>query len=428
MEIRMNNHKQQNRNWRRLDNTAKLFPVVSSENLTNVFRVCVTLKDNIDKDILQQALKEVLPWFEGINVRLRRGIFWYYFETKKKVPMIEKEVTYPCKYLDPHAPGHFLFRVSYYENRINLEVFHAITDGMGAINFLKELTYMYLRLKQGETNLIPSNECILGVEDSYIKNYKKRPTNMYPVKKAYLLKGESLYLDTVSIIHGYVDLPALKAKCKEASVSISKYVTALLLYCIYEEYMNRQGDKHPVVINLPVNLRSFFDSTTTSNFFAVTSVKFLFNGENHTFEEVLAFVSKQMDETITKEHMEEIISYNVSSEKRWYIRMAPLPIKWLILQFVFRRSSRSCTTTLSNLGAVKVCKEFESEIENFHFLIGVSKRQNMKCGMCSYQDKLIVTFSSVLKDTYLQKAFFRALTKQGIPVTIESNGVHNEKM
>ncbi|MFA9465528.1 MAG: hypothetical protein ACERKN_14690 [Velocimicrobium sp.] len=420
--------KQQSRNWRRLDNTAKIFPVISSENLTNVFRVSATLKQKIKEDILQQALTEVLPWFEGINVRLRRGIFWYYFETKKKVPCVEKEATYPCKYLDPKAPGHFLFRVSYYENRINLEVFHAITDGMGAINFLKELTYMYLRIIKGNTHLIPSSDCILGVEDSYIKNYKKRPTTIYPVKKAFHLSGDTLYLDAINIIHGYVDLPALKKKCKESSVSITKYVISLLLYCIYEEYTNGQGDKRPIVINLPVNLRSFFDSTTTSNFFAVTSVKFLFSGEDHTFQEVLSFVSKQMDEMITKEWMEKIISYNVSNEKRWYIRMAPLPIKWLILQFVFRRSSRSCTTTLSNLGPICVAKEFESEIENFHFVIGVSKRQNMKCGICSYQNKLIVTFSSVLKDTYLQKAFFRTLTKQGIPVTIESNGISHETM
>ena len=39
-----------------------------------------------------------------------------------------------------------MFRVTYYKCRINLEVFHVLTDGMGGINFLKELTYQYLRL------------------------------------------------------------------------------------------------------------------------------------------------------------------------------------------------------------------------------------------------------------------------------------------
>ena len=39
-----------------------------------------------------------------------------------------------------------MFRVTYYKCRINLEVFHVLTDGMGGLNFLKELTYQYLRL------------------------------------------------------------------------------------------------------------------------------------------------------------------------------------------------------------------------------------------------------------------------------------------
>lgn len=420
--------KQNTRTWRRLDNTAKLFPVVSSENLTNVFRVSCTLNTKIDPEILQKALVEVLPWFEGINVRLRKGIFWYYFESKKKIPLIEKEATYPCKYLNPTDPGHFLFRVSYYDKRINFEVFHAITDGMGALNFLKELTYMYLHILHKSKELVPSSNCILGIEDSYVRNYKKLPNKTYSTQKAYHLKGDTLYLDTISIIHGYLDMTALKKKCKEYHVSITKYIVALLLYCIYVEYMNRQGDEKPVVINLPVNLRAFFDSTTTSNFFAITAVKFLFNNEKHTFSEVLEFVSQQMDENITKERMEELISYNVSNEKKWYLRIAPLPIKWLGLQLVFRRSSHSCTTTLSNLGVISVDKEFEDEIENFHFVIGVSKRQNMKCGICSFQDKMIVTFTSVLSNTYLQKSFFRFLAKEGIPVTVESNGVNYEKM
>mgnify|MGYP007007140302 CR=1 FL=1 len=45
----------------------------------------------------------------------------------------------------------YLFRVTYYKSRINLEVFHVLTDGMGGINFLRELTYQYLRLVHPET-------------------------------------------------------------------------------------------------------------------------------------------------------------------------------------------------------------------------------------------------------------------------------------
>ena len=419
--------------WRRLDNTAKLFPVIANENLSNVFRVSVTLKEDIIQEILQQALEEVLPWFDGFNVRLRRGFFWYYFEGNKKVPIVEKEATYPCKYIDPHSNQQFLFRVSYYEKRINLEVFHAITDGMGAINFLKELTYHYIELLkiQDSSKKIsrrPSRECILDTEDSYLKNYKKRSNKPYNTKKAYQLKGELLYLDTVSVIHGYVDLNNLKKKCKEKGVSVTKYLMALLIWCIYEEYLNKQKYEEPISINLPINLRSFFESTTTMNFFAITAIEFLSDGKDYAFEDILSMVNKQMDENITKEKLEEIISYNVSNEKKPLVRFAPLVIKYIALQLVYRRVSRRNTMTLSNLGPIKILPEFEKYIEGFHFIIGVSKKQKMKCGVCSYKDKVVVTFSSVLKDTYLQRAFFRALTKEGIDVIIESNGVLNEKV
>jgi NRPS condensation-like uncharacterized protein len=419
--------------WRRLDNTAKLFPVIANENLSNVFRVSVTLKEDIIQEILQQTLEEVLPWFDGFNVRLRRGFFWYYFEGNKKVPTVEKEATYPCKYIDPRSNQQFLFRVSYYEKRINLEVFHAITDGMGAINFLKELTYHYIELlkMQDSSKKIsrrPSRECILDTEDSYLKNYKKRSNKPYSTKKAYQLKGELLYLDTVSVIHGYVDLNNLKKKCKEKGVSVTKYLMALLIWCIYEEYLNKQKYEEPISINLPINLRSFFESTTTMNFFAITAIEFLSNGKDYTFEDILSMVNKQMDENITKEKLEEIISYNVSNEKKPLVRFAPLVIKYIALQLVYRRVSRRNTMTLSNLGPIKILPEFEKYIEGFHFIIGVSKKQKMKCGVCSYEDKIIVTFFSVLKDTYLQRAFFRALTKEGIDVIIESNGVLNEKV
>ena len=60
------------------------------------------------------------------------------------MPVIERETAYPCKYIDPRTSPYYLFRVSYYEKRINLEVFHAVTDGLGAVNFLKALVYRYL--------------------------------------------------------------------------------------------------------------------------------------------------------------------------------------------------------------------------------------------------------------------------------------------
>jgi NRPS condensation-like uncharacterized protein len=418
--------------WRRLDNTAKLFPVITNQNFSNVYRLSATLTEEVVPGILQRALEEILPQFEGFSVKLRRGFFWYYFEKNKRLPVIERETTYPCKYIDPHSNQLYLFRVSYYEKRINLEVFHAITDGLGATNFLKALVYRYLDLREDESLAHPvkqkiSSDISMNVEDSYVKNYKETTKRKYSSSRAYSLKGDLLTLDEENIIHGYVDIKALKTASKSYGVSLTKYLTAALIWTIYQEYLDKEPCEYPIGISIPINLRAFFSSETMANFFAVTLIDFLSKGNNHTFEEVLRRVSTCMDTNITREKMEEIISYNVSNEKKWYLRIAPLFLKWGALNLIFRKNDKAYTMTLSNIGPIQIEEEYKDRIKQFHLMIGVSKRQPVKCAICSYEDKMIVTFTSVFKDTKLQDGFFNFLKEQEIPVELESNGVPDER-
>lgn len=86
----------------------------------------------------------------------------------------------------------YLFRVTYYKSRINLEVFHVLTDGMGGINFLRELTYQYLRLvhpelAEKEGNKL-SGDTSLSREDSFVRNYRSSKPSGFNKEKAYLSK------------------------------------------------------------------------------------------------------------------------------------------------------------------------------------------------------------------------------------------------
>lgn len=56
--------------WDKLDNTANVFPVIAGESMTNVYRISVTLHEEIQKELLQEALEHVLPWFDVFRVRL----------------------------------------------------------------------------------------------------------------------------------------------------------------------------------------------------------------------------------------------------------------------------------------------------------------------------------------------------------------------
>lgn len=424
--------KDKNLKWRKLDNTAKLFPVLANKHRTNVFRVAVVLKEEVDKEILQQAVQEILPWFEAFKVRLRKGFFWYYFEDNKRPLIVEEESNYPCRYINPQAGDRYLFRVTYYKKRINLEVFHAVTDGLGAINFLKELTYCYLDLKNGrswhqEGMRTPSAECFHEVEDSYVKNYRELTAKSYSTVRAFQIKGDMLPMGAVNVIHGYIDREDFKKICIDKNASTTQIVAALLIYTIYREYWKNSKKKGPVALNLPVNLRNFFESETTMNFFAVTHIEFTPGEKEAEFDEILQSVKKQMEEKITKEKMEEIISYNVGYEKK-LVRFVPLAIKELGTKMIYRRSEKSYTMTLSNLGKVELLSDYADEVESFHAIMGVGKSQTLKCTICSYDKEMVVTFASVFETTYLQKAFFRTIRKMGAGVRISSNGVNNETM
>ncbi len=415
--------------WRRLDNTAKIFPVIANENMSQVFRLSVTLKERIRPEVLQQALEDILPHIRNFQVRLRQGLFWYYFEENKRIPFVQRESTYPCRYIDPHGNRKFLFRITYYEKRINLEVFHALTDGLGAVNMLKDLTKRYLQLIHGEEENVwiredekTQVEKEFSVVDSYLENYREVPRRRYSSHPAYRLEGNYLPLGTGQVLHGYVNTKELKEVCHQYGVSITKYLAATLIWSIWQEYLEGKPWAEPVVLNLPINLRAFFDSETMANFFAVTMIGYLFQNPKIKFETLLEKISRQMDKKIDKTRLEESISYNVSREKKWYLRVIPLVLKRLALDLVFRLKDRAYTMTLSNIGVIQVEPEQAEDIERFHLMIGVSRRQPLKCAVCAYGEEVVITFTSVFADSHLQRRFFDKLKEDGVRVQLEGNG------
>ena len=140
----MKSKKKEDLSWRRLDNYAKLFPLASTKRYSSVFRISITLKEKIDPNILEKAVNKALVKFKLFKVRMRRGFFWYYFENNTKSVVIEEEHDYPCKYIDLPANNDYLFKITYFENKINLDIFHCLTDGNNALHFLKEITYNYI--------------------------------------------------------------------------------------------------------------------------------------------------------------------------------------------------------------------------------------------------------------------------------------------
>ena len=417
--------------WDKLDNTANLFPVIANEDMSNVYRISVTLTEEIDRVLLQEALDRILPHFLVFRMRLKMGFFWYYFEENTKpAPIVCEEYSYPGAYINKSKNNQYMFRVTYYQKRINLEVFHALTDGSGGIIFLKELIYQYLRLRYPELLDVVKDKISSGIfldqEDSYVKNFKKGHAKVYNSERALMLKGEKLPKGEIGVIHGYMPVDQLKKASKKYGVTINQYLVAVFIYSVYREYLKGMPSKLPICCCVPVNLRPYYESHTMKNFFAMVSAVFKPEKDDYTLEEVIRIVADNLKEQITPENLNNIMSYNVSNEQNWILRAIPLVVKNFAMKQVYGLSAKATSATVTNIGNIDIKEPYRKYIENFYVILSMSKGQNMKAGVCSYNGILTFTFSTNLINTSIQKRFFQIIAKDEVNVGIETNDAYYE--
>ena len=57
-------------------------------------------------------------------------------------------------------------------------------------------------------------------------------------------------------------------------------------------------------------------------------------------------------------------------------------------------------------------------------MISISTGQNIKGAICSYNDTMVFTFTSILRGYCYSERIFRKLVEDGVDISIESNGVY----
>ena len=413
--------------WRRLDNSAKIFPMSTGEKYSTVFRLSVVLKEEIQPEILQKAVTETLEKYQSFKVRMKAGFFWYYLEQNTKKPVIEEEKDYPCKYINPKKNNGYLFKVTYFKNKINIDIFHALTDGNSGTTFFREIIYTYLEmcypneLKQ-ENRQIRKIE--YDTEDSYIKNYDKKSKSNESRKRAYEIKGKKLKLGAISVIHEIIDLQELKKESERYDATITQYLTAVLMQVIYNEnYMKNKGKK-PIKICIPVNLKKYFPSKTMSNFFSYITLAAQINEEKlDSFEKIIEFVKNEFKNRLTKEEIMKTMSANVKLGNHIFIKPIPLILKNILVRLSYIEIRKHTTITYSNIGRIGIIGDYKKYIDYFLMLIAPESVEKIKCSSCTFENKIVFTFTSILNDNKIEKGFYMFLKNRGINVSIESNGV-----
>ena len=416
-------------NWRRLDNSAKIFPIASSKKYSSVFRLSAVLKEKIDPKILKTSVDRVLKNLPSFKVKLKKGAFWYYFEDNNKEIIIEKEKNYPCKYIDPNTNNDYLFKVTYWENKINLDIFHSLTDGNSGVIFLREIVYTYIEIAHKDIfdkKLRIQRKLSNNTEDDYLKNYNKKSKGGRSGKKAYILKGKKLPLAAIGVTHVNINVEQLKARAKEKGVTITQYLTAVIISAIYNTNYKKYNGKKPIKVCIPVDLRKYFKSETISNFFSYITIQTDMNLKmSQNFDSLLKFVKEDFEKMLTKEEVSKTMSANVKLGNNPFIKSIPLFLKLIIVKLSYLEIRRYTTTTFSNIGRVGIIGEYQKYIDKFLMLIAPESVEKIKCSACSFENNLVFTFTSTLQDIDIEREFCKILKEENIEISIEGNGVHD---
>ena len=418
------------KNWYRLDTAALIFPAISRRDWCNAFRVSATLNEEIDPAILQRATDEMRGRFPSYFVTLRKGFFWYYLEESRQRVEIRRDYAYPLTFMSRRELKRNCMRVLYYQNRIAAEFFHSLADGRGGSIFLCNLVARYLELKHGLS--FPRGELLrdLGqpppreeLEDSFLKNAAEVASGRKEAS-SYRLHGTREGRGFKTLTTGIVDTQALLDLAHRYQVT----VTALLAAVMAESIIAMQNTElprrrqRPVKVTIPVDLRRLYGSRTLRNFSLVLNIGVDPRFGDYTLPELCSAMYHQLCLQATKQNMAGMIAANVQPQQLVPLRLAPVFLKNLVMDGVYRRSGESGgSLNISNLTTLPLPEEMRPYVSRMEFIIGPQRSYPNNCSVLSYGGKTYINMIRSIRESELERRFFSRLVELGVAVEIECN-------
>lgn len=409
----------------RLDNSANLYPMLTSKKSQNIFRLCVDLKEDIDPVTLEQAVNLVLPRFKCLSMKLMRGFFWYYLSDNDKSYPLREENGILFDAIDMNNLNGYNMRISYYGRRISIEFYHVICDGAGGFELLKSLIHAYLYLKGHtlpRTNILAFDTQPQDTEseDSFNKNYIKLPLKECKISdlkgsKAFIIEGDYFKRGKTTTLLK-TDSYALLNLARARGATVTEYLTAIFAKAIKNAY----GDVNaPCNFMLPINLRKIFGSNTLRNFSLFSRVSLDASAD---INENIRITHDCLVRDTDKERLSKKISTTVRGEKFPLLRFVPLFIKkavFMISNIFVGKAKR--TATISNLGVIKLDEAYSEHIDCFYFALNSNKPTPINLAVCSYGDTASICFTNGISDNTVIAEFAKLLISEGLEIIADGN-------
>lgn len=451
------------RAWVRLDNASNIFLAARTDADPKVFRLSAETDHQVDPELLQLALDETYEQYPLYHAVLRRGVFWYYLQDSDLRPLVTGDQLHTCAPIYRADRRNLLFRVTHHLQRINLEVFHALSDGTGALWFLSDLVTTYHRLRYPDQphtsrDLDPAAPApALGLTGDSFAAYFRRdaapaaltvpqvdtvltpdPTPERPRSRphhrarVHRVRGTRTPDHRTRDVELTVDAQEVLALARAEGVSMTMYLTALFFESIRRS-SGGLGRNQTIAVSVPVNLRQFFPSTSARNFFATVRVEHTYGrggggADGHDADSV-GSVARQLQEQFrpkaTPESLEVKLRQFIRFERMPVLRVLLRPLKDLMLGVVNRINNRGLTVAISNMGRVSLPEPAEGHVGRMFLHVSAARPQFC---VVSHAGRLTVSFSSPFTETGHIREFARALTGHGVQVSVASTRVTEEEL
>ena len=327
-----------------------------------------------------------------------------------------------------------MFRVLVKDKTISVEFSHILTDGNGALDFLKSLLILYL--KNCGTNFprelsfhrpkdIPEKE---EYEDAYKRHFKKIGGTKLKLSKAFHLPFRLKLKPRFEVLKAIIQSDDIMKQVKKNGVSLNDYLVSVFLFSMQNIFMQqsefRKRTRGKVLrIQVPVNLRRIFPSSTMRNFSLYVLPEIDLRLGQYTFEEILKTVYYQMRLETDKKLISKIISRNVGGERKPLVRILPLFMKSLFLSRLYKMVSKQYSGVVTNLGLIELDPHLHPFVDKFIFIPPPPNNElKINCAVAGFNDELILTFGNTTVSKELERQFLTFLTSKGISVKLLQNG------
>jgi NRPS condensation-like uncharacterized protein len=315
--------------------------------------------------------------------------------------------------------------VLYYKNRISVEFFHILTDGTGAVAFLRALVAEYLRLLGYEAE---ADETLIDITEAPVKEeirnefaHVEKPKNSTGFMDSNALQMSGNHASTLPcrIVHLKFKSDDIKTVAKRHGVTVTAYLLALMFIATKASTEEMSGD---IKIQVPVNMRKFYPSKTLRNFSMYTGIKIPVE-EITTIEEILPTITEQIKEKTSKEAMSAMVAGTDKLVNA--IKFIPLVIKSPVAKLIYGfLGERVFTTTLSNLGVVTMPKGFAEHIKDMEFTLGAFKTNKAACTAITYDDTTTFTITKNTTSPVFEEKMFSLLSREGLNPIAEGSPIY----